>query len=111
MQIILRFLSIITFELEINQSLEILNNCFKLYKPSINVDKTKLMIYRKKRQVLPINVNLNNLLILKMDTFILLGITFNKFLNWSDHIFVVSNKISKCIYIIKYFQYAFSEYI
>ena len=39
----------VTFELEINQSLEILNNSFKLNKLSINVDKTKLMIYRKKR--------------------------------------------------------------
>ena len=47
--------------LEIDQSLEILNNWFKLNKLTINVDKTKVMIYRKKRHILPINVNLNNL--------------------------------------------------
>ena len=77
------------------QLLEILNDWFKLNKLSINVDKTKLMIYRKKRQILTINVNLNNQPILELDTFIFLGVTFNKYLNWSDHIFVVSNKISK----------------
>ena len=40
----------VMFELEINKKLELLNNWFKLNKLSLNVDKTKLMVYRKKEK-------------------------------------------------------------
>ena len=38
-----------SFESDTNGNLEILNNWFKLNKLSLNADKTKLMIFRKKK--------------------------------------------------------------
>ena len=42
-----------SFESNINSNLEILNNWFKLNKLSLNVEKTKLMIFRKKNILTP----------------------------------------------------------
>ena len=41
------------------------------------------------------DVNLNNLPILEVDTINFVGITVNKYLNWSDHIFVVKNYLTR----------------
>ena len=79
---------------------------------SLNVDITRLIIYRIKKTLQPHNIMLNNSQIIEVMTSNFLEITFNKYLNWTDYISMIEKKhISKYIYIIKHFRNIFLEYI
>ena len=61
-------------EHEINKELEKLNIWFQLNKLTLNVDKTKCMLFHKRRAVTPINISMNNMPIDIVPHFNYLGI-------------------------------------
>ena len=88
-----------SFESDTNGNLEILNNWFKLNKLSLmNADKTKLMIFRKKKHITPISIYFNEVQIKETDVFKFLGIVFNNKLTWKNHVSIIAGKISKNTY-------------
>ena len=103
---------------EINkQNLEnnINNELDKIYrwlcdnKLSINIPKTKFMIFhhrqRRIEHLIP-NLHINNYQIEKVSEFNFLGITIDEHLSWNNHIQKISNKISRnigCLYRLKNF--------
>ena len=83
-------------EKNINAELEKVNTWLKLNKLSLNVQKTKFMVFhRKRKKVSEVNVAIDNTVIERVQYFNVLGIMLNEALSWKNHIAKVSNRISK----------------
>ena len=83
-------------ETEINNELEKVNLWLKLNKLSLNIKKTKLMIFhRKQKKIKDINISIDNVQIERVNTFNFLGIMLDESLTWTDHTNMVANKISR----------------
>ena len=87
----------------INADLETLNDYFKANKLKLNVDKTKMVCFRKKNsefQEVDLSVSLNgeNLKYEKSATF--LGITIDEHLSWEEHCNQVANKMARNVGIL-----------
>ena len=64
---------------------------------SLNVKKTKYMIFHHRNAKLPSNISLkiNSIEIERVDNFNFLGLTINEHMSWKPHIDKIANKISK----------------
>ena len=83
-------------ETEINNELEKVNLWLKLNKLSLNIKKTKLMIFhRKQKKIKDINISIDNVQIERVNTFNFLGIMLDESLTWTNHTKMVANKISR----------------
>jgi len=84
----------------INDELQKLTEWLQINKLSLNVGKTKYMLFQKKRSNKMydwLKLEINGTAISKVDTFNFLGLTLNSHLDWKDHINTISNKISSTI--------------
>ena len=81
----------------LNDQLNQVNTWLCANKLSLNVAKTKFMIYSitTKKKLPEIKLKINNTSIDKVKCFNFLGITIDSNLNWKEHIKVLSNKLSK----------------
>ena len=71
-------------ESEINNELERVNIWLKLNKLSLNIKKTKLMIFgRKQKKIKEINVSIDNVQIERVHIFNFLGIMLDESLTWT----------------------------
>ena len=83
-------------ETEINNELERVNVWLKLNKLSLNIKKTKLMIFhRKQKKIKDKNISIDIVQIERVNTFNFLGILLDESLTWTDHTNIVANKISR----------------
>lgn len=82
-------------EMAINNELEKINNWLKLNKLTLNVEKTKYMMFHKRRKITPINISLNNSKIEFVHQFKFLGLLIDENLSWNNHINMITNKLSK----------------
>ena len=98
-------------ELDINISFEKLTSWFKMNKLSLNVEKTKNMIFRKRKKINSINININGIKTLETNHFNFLGIVFNTRLTWMIHLSTLVEKVSKIVHVIRCFQYIYTESI
>ena len=80
------------FEFEINAELQ---------KLSLNLDKTKLMIFHKQQnRVKELNITINGTNIKRVQSFNFLGITLSESMSWANHLLFIKKKISKVIGIL-----------
>ena len=87
-----------TRERNINSELEKIIICIKLNKLSLNVKKTKSVIFsRKQKPIAAITLSINGEDIENVEHFNFLGIILDEKLSWINHINMLSNKISKVI--------------
>lgn len=100
-----------TLEFDINSKLKKLNSWFKYNKLSLNTNKSKLMIFRKRKQIKSIDIQIDGILISETDHFNFLGIVFNNKLTWTNHVSIVEEKVSKTIHIIRRYQFIYPEHI
>ena len=85
----------------INSDLECILNWLNLNKLSLNISKTKAMLFHSSRRtVLHPNITINNQEIEFVSSFNFLGITLDKGLTWKAHIAKISVKLSKTIGIL-----------
>ena len=83
---------------------------------SLNIKKTKFMIFHNKNKKiihLVSNITVNNIMIEHVEDFNFLGITVNEMLNWNIYISNLSTKVSKSIgilYKLKSFFYCCFTY-
>ncbi len=86
----------------INTELTKINDWLKVNKLSLNIGKTKFMIFHtpQKRKIPKLDLRINNTSIEQVRYFDFLGIVLNENLNWTDHINKISNKISRNIGVI-----------
>ena len=84
-----------------NNELYKLDEWLKLNKLSLNVSKTKFIIYHSpNKHVISPSIKINNTAIERVSNFNFLGITLDEHLSWKHHVDKISVKISKIIGII-----------
>ena len=87
----------------INQELEKFSIWLRTNRLSLNLDKTKFMIFKPRQKLLELDVKLllNDREIDQVEKFVFLGVILDDKLSWKSHISHVSTKISKSIGIIR----------
>ena len=94
-------------ETAINRELQKIYLWLLRNKLTLNVDKTKFMIFHKRMKVPNLSIVLNNIAITKVDTFNYLGILLDSHLSWKSHTDMLVLKISTLIGVLhrvkKYF--------
>ncbi len=77
------------------------NNWLKVNKLSLNIKKSKYMIFNtKKKKGQSLNKKIDNVSIERVAEFNFLGLTLDEHLDWKCHINKLSNKISQCMAIL-----------
>jgi hypothetical protein len=69
-------------------------------KLSLNIDKSKYMIFSKRNYTLPLHVKINNVVIERIYETKFLGVIVDDSLNWKKHIIYVKGKLAKGIGIL-----------
>ena len=99
-------------ERDINNELEKITLWLKMNKLSLNVQKTKLMIFhRRQKQINELNISINGTDIERVDSFNFLGLHIHESLSWRTHTDIVRNKISKVVGILYRLNNIFPKYI
>ena len=95
-------------EAEINKELEQVNTWLKVNKLSLNVGKTKMMIFHRKKKHIPeLKVLIDGCNIECVNSFNFLGIMLDQGLSWNNHVDLVKKKVSKVIGILYRFKNIF----
>ena len=88
-------------ENKINSEINKITIWLKANRLSLNIHKSKFMLYYKPPRRVPIPVlKIDNTEITNVDTFNFLGLLINKNLNWKPHVEKTAGKISKAIEVI-----------
>ena len=83
----------------LNIELEGVHSWLKANRLTLNVNKTKYMLFSKRKNNLPgeINLRINNNDIQSVTEFNFLGLYLNSKLNWDTHINVIGKKLSRAV--------------
>ena len=95
----------------INNELDKVNTWLKLNKLTLNTDKTKCMLFHKRRKVNPLQLSINDQQISQVDQFTFLGVLLDDTLSWKNHINMVTNKLSKIIGILHRLKHYYPDNI
>ena len=97
---------------DINNELEKITLWLKMNKLSLNVQKTKFMIFhRKQKQISELNIAINDTDIERVESFNFLGLHIHESLSWRTHTDTVKNKVSKVVGILYRLKNIFPMYI
>ena len=89
------------FEFEINAELQKVNMWLKKNKLSLNMNKTKLMIFnRQQKKIKELNITINGTNIKRVQSFNFLGVSLSESMSWANHLLFIKKKISKVIGIL-----------
>ena len=83
----------------INSELSKISDWLSVNKLSLNVKKTKYMVFHHRNKKIPavINLRINSIAIERVANFNFLGLMVNENLSWKSHINLISTKLSKSI--------------
>ena len=95
----------------INMELEKLSIWLKLNKLTLNVEKTKYMIFRKRRKIDYLSLKINNNEIANVNQFCFLGIIIDENLTMQNHVEMVTNKLSKITGILNKLKFIYPQNI
>ena len=95
----------------INTELNKIDTWLKLHKLTMNVDKSKTMLFHKRRKVNPINIKIDLRTIDRVSQFSFLVIMIVKYLTWKNHVNMITNKLSKMIGILHILKYVYPKHI
>ena len=84
----------------VERELQILKDWFDVNKLSLNLTKTKYLIFTNKKINSPVKLSINMIEIERVYEYKFLGLTIDNKLNWKPHIDNLKNKISKSIAIL-----------
>ncbi len=100
-EIVIKERNNINIELKINMELVGINEWLKTNKLSININKSKYMIFHTfRKKVNNVKIKMNNTTINRVNEFNFLGLTIDENLTWKNHINKVAYKLSKRIGIL-----------
>ena len=89
-------------ENSINDELSKVNDWLKINKLSLNINKTKFMIFHNYQQQITMpNIFIDNVAIECVPNFNFLGIHFNQHLSWKPHITHIFNLVTKSVGVLK----------
>ena len=75
----------------------------------MNVDKTKSMLFHKRRPATPIQFSMNNVAIDLVQYFNYLGIMLDADMSWKTHVAMVRNKLSRINGILHSLKYIYPQ--
>ena len=87
--------SIHSRHIEINRELDKVNTWLKVNKLSLNVEKTKCMIFHQRRYLNPMQFSIKDREIDVVSHFYHLGIILDENISWKKHVAMIANKLSK----------------
>ena len=86
------------------------NNWLRENKLSLNIEKTKCMIFhRHQKKIEPMSFSINEVQIDNVSSFKFLGIMLNEQLTWKAHANMITIKLSKVVGIINKLKYVYSK--
>ena len=97
--------------IEINRELDKVNTWLKVNKLSSNVEKTKCMLFHKRRQLNPIQFSINGRDIDVVSHFNYLGIILDENISWKKHVAMITNKLSKITGVLHRLKYIYPQNI
>ncbi len=87
LEIVIKVTNIGGVEAKLNRELAVINDWLKSNKLSLNVIKSKDMIFHTaQKTVIPLQLNIENAIIQRVYEFNFLGLTINENLNWKSHV-------------------------
>ena len=95
----------------INNELERVNTWLKLNKLTLNVEKTKGMIFHKRCKIEHTKWSMYNRTIDIVSQFSFLGVILDEHLSWKEHVNMVTNKLSKISGVLNRLKYVFPKQI
>ena len=100
-------------ELVLNNELQRVHSWLKANRLSLNVKKTKYMLFRKQKRsgTRELNLRISNDAIQSVNDFNFLGLHINSKLSWDTHTNVISKRMSRAVGIIKKLQLVFPKTI
>lgn len=97
---------------KINSELAKINDWLIANRLSLNVAKTKYIIFHQPNKKVPvINILINNISIEQVDSFTFLGLTIDKEVNWKNHINKTCLKILKIVGIMSRLKHFLPNYV
>ncbi len=94
----------------INYELQQINDWLKINKLSLNIGKTKFMIFHKSNKKIPdIKLYIEDIEIQRVENFNFLGVILNEKLSWKSHTDKVANCISKTVGILNALKHFLPE--
>ena len=100
-------------ELVLNNELQSVHSWLKANRLSLNVKKTKYMLFRKQKKtdIRELNLRISNDAIQPVDDFNFLGHHINSKLNWDTHTNAIGKRMSRAVGVIKKLQLVFLKTI
>ena len=100
-------------ELVLNNKLQRVHLWLKANRLSLNVKKTKYMLFckQKRAEIKELNIRISNDAIQSVDDFNFLGLHINSKLNWDTHTNVIGKRMSHAVGVIKKLQLVFPKTI
>ena len=100
-------------ELVLNNELQRVISWLKANRLSLNVKKTKYMLFckQKRTEIKELNLRISNDAIQSVNDFNFLGLHINSKLNWDTHTNVIDKRISRAVGVIKKWQLVFPKTI
>ena len=88
---------------KINEELTKIHNWLSVNKLSLNIAKTKFMVFHfPQRRVIPtLDIKINNIAVSRTTEFNFLGLFVNETLNWNTHVNKIATKLSRLIGMFK----------
>ena len=98
---------------QLNNELSKIYDWLAVNKLSLNVSKTKYMIFHYKNKEIPddITISINGIIVERVCTFNFLGVTIHENLSWKPHVEKVVNKVSKNIGILNRLKNYLPQYV
>ena len=106
--------SAVSLEKRVNSELEMISVWFKANKLSLNIDKTKFILFRSHRKPAPpyaLKIVIDNNELLQESSSKFLGVYVDQHLTWNDHILHISKKLSKNISILSRIRHCLPKHI
>ena len=97
--------------IEINTELDKVNAWLKVNKLSLNVEKTKRMIFHKRRHLNPMQFSINDRDIDVVSHFNYLWIILDENISWKKHVAMITNKLSKISGVLHRLKYIYPQNI
>ena len=98
--------------ISLNNELNYITDWLACNKLSLNVNKTKFIVFHRKRKNIKYpSISINNMTLERVRTFNFLGLTLNEHLTWRDHLDNVSRKISRAIGVLNFLKHTYPVHI
>ena len=99
----------VEFECRLNKELCCIDERLKVNKLSLNVNKSKYMLFNAgNKRLYPFEIKIDDISIERVYVFNCLGIIMDEHLNWKSHVETISNKCSKTIGVLNKLKYFFT---